>query len=85
MTRTPVLLTALTFLCACASPGSSSFEDALHSDGPAPDRTERMALYAFLIGDWDTDLVAYAPDGTRHTSRGEIHAGWVLEGRAIQS
>ena len=24
------------------------------------------------------------PAGTKHTERGEIHFGWVLEGRAIQ-
>lgn len=84
MARIPALLTALTFLVACASAGSSSFEDALHSDGPAPDRADKMELYAFLVGDWETDLVAHAPDGKRHESRGEIHAGWVLEGRAIQ-
>ena len=82
MARTPVLSIALLLLVGCASAGSGTFEDALHSDGPAPDRADPMQLYAFLVGDWDTDLVAYAPDGTRHTSRGEIHAGWVLEGRA---
>jgi hypothetical protein len=43
-----------------------------------------LALYAFLIGRWDTTVVAHEPDGTSHENRGEIHAGWVLEGRAIQ-
>ncbi len=81
-------------LCACStpgthaatadSPGSSPLGDVLHSDGPAPDRAAELGLYTFLIGHWDTELVAYAEDGTRHESRGEIHAGWVLEGRAIQ-
>ena len=68
---------------ACASP-PSSFVDALHSAGPAPDRAQKMALYAFLVGDWDTEIVAYDEERTQHQSRGEIHAGWVLEGRAIQ-
>src|SRR5262249_22494928 len=44
----------------------------------------KLGLYAFLVGDWDMDAIGYAPDGTKRTSRGEIHAGWVLEGRAIQ-
>ena len=61
-----------------------SFADVLHSAAPAPDRAEKLKLYAFLVGRWDTDLVAHAEDGTIHKSRGEIHAGWVLEGRAIQ-
>src|SRR5262245_50440056 len=84
MARTPALFVALVLATACASARPTPFEEALHSAGPAPDRATPLQLYAFLVGDCDTDLVAYAPDGTRHTSRGEIHAGWVLEGRAIQ-
>jgi hypothetical protein len=30
------------------------------------------------------DAVVYLDDGATHTGRGEIHFGWVLEGRAIQ-
>lgn len=62
----------------------SSFVEALTSAGPASDRADKLKLYAFLIGRWDTELVAYEANGTKHPSRGEIHAGWVLEGRAIQ-
>ena len=79
-------------LAACATPGTrvdlpesgSSFLAALHSDGPAPDRANQLGLYAFLIGSWDTRILAYDEAGTKHESRGEIHADWVLEGRAIQ-
>lgn len=56
----------------------------LHSDGPAPDRANEMALYGWLIGDWEMDATVFADDGTEHTGRGEIHFGWVLQGRAIQ-
>ena len=62
----------------------TSFTEALHANGPSPERKDKLGLYAFLVGDWDMDAVGHAPDGTRHTGRGEIHAGWVLEGRAIQ-
>jgi hypothetical protein len=62
----------------------SSFADALHSAGPAPDRAGKMALYGWLIGGWDMDAVVHRDDGTTHTDRGEIHFAWVLEGRAIQ-
>jgi hypothetical protein len=61
-----------------------SFENALHSRGPAPDRAEKMQLYGRLIGRWTMDAVVYVDDGTAHKGRGEIHFGWVLEGRAIQ-
>jgi hypothetical protein len=56
----------------------------LHSDAPAADRIEKLALYGQFVGHWETDIVAHAPDGTRHQGQGAIHFGWVLEGRAIQ-
>jgi hypothetical protein len=62
----------------------SSLIDVLHSAGPALDRVEKMGLYGRFIGTWDTDVVAYEPGGAKHTGQGEIHFGWVLEGRAIQ-
>ena len=62
----------------------SSFLDALSAPGPAPDRTSGLQLYAFLVGSWALDVRYPQPDGTSLRSRGEVHAGWVLEGRAIQ-
>ena len=43
-----------------------------------------MGLYGWLIGSWEMDAVVHADDGTTQKGRGEIHFGWVLEGRAIQ-
>ena len=63
---------------------SSSFIHALHTDGPASDRADKMRLYGQFIGRWETDSVLYGDDGTQHKNHGEIHWGWVLEGRAIQ-
>jgi len=63
---------------------SSSLIAALHADRPAADRVHKMSLYAWLIGRWETDAAVYGDDGMKHTGRGEIHAGWALEGRAIQ-
>jgi len=62
----------------------SRFHRALHADRPAADRADKMALYGFLVGRWDMDTVIHMDDGTAHRGRGEIHAGWVLEGRALQ-
>jgi hypothetical protein len=56
----------------------------LHAAHADPDRAEKLQLYGQFIGDWDSRIVAYAPDGTRHESSGEIHFGWILQGRAIQ-
>jgi hypothetical protein len=63
---------------------SPSFIDALHTHGPAPDRAEKMGLYGWLIGEWEMDALYHLDGGATRRSRGEIHFGWVLEGRAIQ-
>jgi hypothetical protein len=63
---------------------SSSLIKALHTDCPAPDRVDKMSLYGWLVGRWEMDAVLHADDGTQQRGRGEIHFGWVLEGRAIQ-
>ena len=65
-------------------PASSRFIDRLHANRPAPDRADQLALYGWLIGDWTMDAVVHLADGTRHQGIGEIHFGWVLDGRAIQ-
>lgn len=63
---------------------SPSFVEALHAAAPAPDRAERMGLYGWLVGAWEMDVFTPLPDGSTRQGRGEIHFGWVLEGRAIQ-
>jgi hypothetical protein len=63
---------------------SNQLISILHADGPAAERTEKLQLYGRFIGDWETKILAHAPDGTQHEGFGEIHFGWILEGRAIQ-
>lgn len=54
----------------------------------APTRVATIAAaddcYGWMIGDWEMDVLHYRVDlrGTRRC--GEIHCGWVLEGRAVQ-
>jgi hypothetical protein len=62
----------------------TSFAEVLHSAGPDAERRERLSLYAWFVGDWDFDVTTHLEDGSTHASHGEIHAGWVLQGRAIQ-
>ena len=50
----------------------------------APELADVDDIFGFLIGSWDLKAVLHGPDGQTQDSRGEIHAAWVLEGRAIQ-
>src|SRR6516162_2641259 len=63
---------------------SSAFISVLHSDGPALELADELKLYGQFVGDWNTDIVSYGRDGARHEGQGEVHFGWVLDGRAIQ-
>ena len=62
----------------------TGFMKALHSEGPADDRASQLQLYGWLIGDWVMDATVHREDGTTIKRAGEIHFGWVLQGRAIQ-
>jgi hypothetical protein len=63
---------------------SQSLMAALHADGPPPGLAAKMNLYGQFVGPWDMQVAAFEKNGTRHTGRGEIHFGFVLEGRAVQ-
>ena len=63
---------------------TSDFTRTLVSAGPAADRTTKMDLYGWLIGDWVFDATMHLDNGTTHMGQGEIHFAWALEGRAIQ-
>jgi hypothetical protein len=65
-------------------PVNSSFVDVLHADGPDNARAPELALYAWIVGRWEMDVTTMPEDGAIYRGRGEIHAGWVLQGRAIQ-
>jgi len=65
-------------------PEPLDFIAVLHASGPASDRSEELGLYGQFIGDWHADVVSYGPDGARHEGKGEIHFGWILQGRAVQ-
>ncbi|WP_035724566.1 hypothetical protein [Bradyrhizobium sp. ARR65] len=60
------------------------FAAVLHAQGPDPERAETLQLYGRFVGSWDAEITAHGADGISHQARGEIHFGWVLQGRAIQ-
>lgn len=63
--------------------------DDLQAALVAPDRSpeipEASDVYGWLVGSWDLDVLRYrAVDVSASDIKGEVHFGWVLEGRAIQ-
>jgi hypothetical protein len=63
---------------------STSFARVLHADGPDRERKSKLELFAWLVGQWEMDVVSILDDGSTHDGRGEIYAGWILQGRGIQ-
>ena len=62
----------------------STFAEILHADGPDMERATELELYSWIVGRWELDVTPTPDDGTPHRGQGEIYAGWVLQGRAIQ-
>ncbi|MFM0365287.1 hypothetical protein [Paraburkholderia sediminicola] len=60
------------------------FHTALSAPARAADIDIADDLYGWLIGSWDMDVLHYRVDLGNARRRGEIHFGWVLQGRAVQ-
>jgi len=57
----------------------------LGADEPFPELKEKLSLFGQFIGDWNIIEARYPqPDGTEIKRTGEVHFGWILEGKAIQ-
>jgi len=62
----------------------NAFLEALVSPARAPELADVDDLFGFLIGSWDLEAVLHDSTGQTRRTQGELHAAWVLEGRAIQ-
>ena len=61
------------------------FQSVLAADGRSPEIPESADAYGFLVGSWDLDVLRYwAQDVAARGIKAEVHAAWVLEGRALQ-
>ncbi len=58
--------------------------DLLPAAGRSPEIPADDDLYGWLVGSWELDLRIHDADGSIRESRGEAHAAWVLQGRAVQ-
>lgn len=62
----------------------SAFVNALIAAQAAPEWSGDENIFGFLIGSRKLDAILYDGRGGQRKTRGELHASWVLEGRAIQ-
>jgi hypothetical protein len=64
---------------------ATRFTSALEASGRSPEIPESEDVYGWLVGDWELLVCHYLDlDVTTRQVRGEVHAGWVLQGRAVQ-
>jgi len=54
------------------------------ADGPAPELREELMLFGQFVGDWEIDDQHLRPDGSTVREKGELHLGWILNGRGVQ-
>src|SRR5262245_40988972 len=61
------------------------FQSALSARAGSSEIPEAANAYGFLVGSWELDVLHYWAQGVSARGiKGEVHARWVLEGRAIQ-
>jgi hypothetical protein len=60
------------------------FIEALTSPKRASELPATDDIFGWMIGSWDMEAVLHNVNGQTHKTRGEVHASWILEGRAIQ-
>jgi hypothetical protein len=59
--------------------------EGLDAPGPHPQFKDKLMLFGQFVGDWEIlECRNLQPDGTWAMSRGELHWGWILNGRAVQ-
>jgi hypothetical protein len=64
---------------------AAGFHAALAASRRSPEIPETDDLYGWLVGDWELEVLVYWGQNVADRGlRGEVHAGWVLEGRAVQ-
>jgi len=72
-------------MASIAAQERAGFHAVLGSTGRAAEIPEAADTYGWLVGDWELDVLHYwGMNVAARGIQGEVHAGWVLEGRAVQ-
>jgi hypothetical protein len=57
---------------------------ALQAMGPHPSLGEKANVFGRFVGTWDVEYNMFTEDGKTTRSYGEVIAGWVMDGHAVQ-
>jgi hypothetical protein len=72
-------------MTAIAPTQKEGFHTVLAAPGRSPEIPESADIYGGLIGSWELEVLHYKAVGVSSLGiKGEVHFGWVLEGRAVQ-
>jgi hypothetical protein len=63
---------------------ADSLGDVLHAASPFEPLAESLHLFGQFVGAWDLEWHGLDHAGVPIVVRGELHVGWILDGRAIQ-
>jgi hypothetical protein len=74
----------MTTIEAAEKTEKAGFLVALAASARSSEIPESADVYGWLIGSWELEVYDYPTDGAVRRSQGEVHFGWVLEGRAVQ-
>jgi uncharacterized protein len=66
-----------------ADPGQNMIK-SLGAPGPNPSLGDQARAFDWLVGAWDCDYGFHLDDGSVRHKKGELLAGWILDGRALQ-
>lgn len=64
--------------------GEVGFPDALIAQGPCQEFADELRLFGQFVGSWSLEWIGKGPKNQREPMTGELHFGWVLDGRAVQ-
>jgi hypothetical protein len=64
--------------------GRPGFPEALIANGPSQDLVHELQLFGQFVGSWGLDWIGRGSKSQRAPMRGELHFGWILDGRAVQ-
>jgi hypothetical protein len=67
-----------------SSSAPEAMSNVLASSGPHPSLGDEVKTFDRFVGAWDAEFTSYRDGGKVYHRKGELHFGWVLDGRAIQ-